>query len=113
MLEAITRSLSFRLLAIFLVLAALFVYGATVALRWIYADDDLRELISGHRSLHVEYVRQDIGNPPRIDRAIAITKQVPVDIRIAGPDGPTDLWRRRLWQDRSGPASVIYIRLQW
>jgi len=85
MLESVTRSLSFRLLAIFLVLAALFVYGATVGLRWIYSGDDLRELISGHLSLHVEYVRQDIGDPPRIDRAIAITRQVPVDIRIAGP----------------------------
>jgi signal transduction histidine kinase len=86
MLESLTRSLSFRLLAIFLVLAGIFVYGATVALRWIYSEDDLRELISGHLSLHVGYVRQDIGDPPRIDRAIAITEQVPVDIRISGPD---------------------------
>ncbi|MDH4048373.1 MAG: HAMP domain-containing histidine kinase [Gammaproteobacteria bacterium] len=86
MLESLTRSLSFRLLAVFLVLAALFTYGATVAIRWIYSSDDLRELISGHLALHVEYVRQDIGDPPRIDRAIAITRQVPVDIRIAGPD---------------------------
>jgi signal transduction histidine kinase len=85
MLEKVTRSLSFRLLAIFLVLAAIFVYGATVAIRWIFAGDDLRELISGHLSLHVEYVRQDIGNPPDIERAIAITEQVPVDIRIDGP----------------------------
>jgi signal transduction histidine kinase len=86
MLEGLTRSLSFRLLAIFLVLAGIFVYGATVALRWIYSQDDLRELISGHLSLHVGYVRQDIGDPPRIARAIAITEQVPVDIRITGPD---------------------------
>lgn len=86
MLEVLTRSLSFRLLAIFLVLAGIFIYGATVALRWIYSEDDLRELISGHLSLHVGYVRRDIGDPPRIDRAIAITEQVPVDIRISGPD---------------------------
>lgn len=86
MLEKLSRSLSFRLLAIFVVLAAVFVYGATHALRWIYSEDDLRELISGHLSLHVSYVRSDIGNPPRIDRAIAITERVPVDIRIAGPD---------------------------
>ncbi|HSG73548.1 MAG TPA: HAMP domain-containing protein, partial [Planctomycetaceae bacterium] len=86
MLEGLTRSLSFRLLGIFLLLAAVFVYGTTVALRWIYSQDDLRDLISGHLSLHVGYVRQDIGDPPRIDRAIAITEQVPVDIRISGPD---------------------------
>jgi signal transduction histidine kinase len=86
MIESLIRSLSFRLLAIFLLLATVFVYGATVALKWIYSQDDLRELIHGHLSLHVGYVRDDIGDPPRIDRAIAITEQVPVDIRIAGPE---------------------------
>ena len=86
MFEKLTRSLSFRLLAVFLALAALFIYGATMAIRWIYSSDDLRELISGHLALHVDYVRRDIGDPPQIDRALAITKLVPVDIRIAGPD---------------------------
>jgi signal transduction histidine kinase len=86
MLEKLRRSLSFRLLAIFLVLAVLFVYGTILAIRWIYSSDALRELISGHLALHVEYVRQDIGDPPRIERAIGITRKVPVDIRIAGPD---------------------------
>jgi len=84
MLEQLKRSLSFRLLAIFALLAAAFIYFATVGIRWVYSEDDLRELISGHLSLHVEYVRRDIGTPPNIDRAIAITKQVPVDIRISG-----------------------------
>ena len=84
MLEQLRRSLSFRLLAIFAVLAIAFVYFATVGIRWVYSEDDLRELISGHLSLHVEYVRRDIGIPPNIDRAIAITRQVPVDIRISG-----------------------------
>ena len=84
MFEQLKRSLSFRLLAIFAVLAIAFVYFATVGIRWVYSEDDLRELISGHLSLHVEYVRRDIGTPPNIDRAIAITQQVPVDIRIYG-----------------------------
>ena len=84
MIERLTRSLSFRLLAIFLILAAAFIYFATVGIRWVYREDDLRDLISGHLSLHVNYVRNDIGDPPRIDRAIAITEQVPVDIRIHG-----------------------------
>jgi len=85
-IERLTRSLSFRLLAIFLVLAGLFVYGATIGIRWVYSQDDLRDLISGHLSLHIDYVRRDIGDPPQIDRAIAITEKVPVDIRIAGRD---------------------------
>ena len=84
MIERLTRSLSFRLLAIFLVLAGAFVYFANIGIRWVYQEDDLRELISGHLSLHINYVRNDIGDPPNIQRAIAITEQVPVDIRIAG-----------------------------
>jgi signal transduction histidine kinase len=79
------RSLSFRLLAIFITLGFLFVWGSFVALRWVYNSDDIRGLISGHLSLHVHYVREDIGSPPSIENAQAITKAVPVDIRIAGP----------------------------
>lgn len=86
MLERLSRSLSFRLLAIFLLLALLFVYGTSVAIRWMYNSDEIRGLISGHLSLHVHYVKEDIGSPPRIDRAVAITESVPVDIRILGPD---------------------------
>jgi signal transduction histidine kinase len=84
MIERLRRSLSFRLLAIFLVLALAFIYFANIGIRWVFREDDLRELISGHLSLHVNYVRDDIGDPPQIARAIAITKQVPVDIRISG-----------------------------
>jgi signal transduction histidine kinase len=86
MLNRLSRSLSFRLLAIFLVLGGLFVLGTIAAIQRFYNSDQIRGLISGHLSLHVSYVREDIGVPPRIDRAIAITERVPVDIRIYGPD---------------------------
>lgn len=79
-------SLSFRLLAIFLVLGGLFVFGTFKAIQRVYNSDEIRGLISGHLSLHVSYVREDIGVPPRIDRAMAITRRVPVDIRVYGPD---------------------------
>lgn len=85
MLERPSRSLSFRLLIIFLTLAASFVYFSIAAVRWVYDTDEVRELVSGHLSLHIDYVLDDIGEPPRIARAIAITRRVPVDIRIAGP----------------------------
>jgi len=86
MLNRLTRSVSFRLLAIFIVLGGLFVFGTFKAIQRFYNSDEIRGLISGHLSLHVSYVREDIGVPPRIDRAIAITEKVPVDIRILGPD---------------------------
>lgn len=81
----LARSLSFRLLVIFLVLGGTFVFGTFKAIQVVYNSDSIRGLISGHLSLHVNYVREDIGAPPRIDRAIAITERVPVDIRIFGP----------------------------
>lgn len=86
MIRRLSRSLSFRLLLIFLVMGVLFAYGAILGIRWVYLTDELRELVSGHLSLHVDYVRDDIGNPPSVQNAIAITEKVPVDIRIVGPD---------------------------
>lgn len=86
MLRRLWRSLSFRLLAIFLVLGGLFVYGTFKSIQNFYNSDEIRGLISGHLSLHVQYVREDIGSPPRLDNALAITERVPVDIRVAGPD---------------------------
>jgi signal transduction histidine kinase len=86
MFDWFRRSLSLRLLAIFILTGGLFIYGALGAIRFVYNSDDVRGLISGHLSLHVNYVLQDIGSPPDIGRAIAITERVPVDIRILGPD---------------------------
>ncbi len=85
MFNQLSRSLSFRLLLIFAVLGSLFVFGTFKAIQRFYNSDQIRGLISGHLSLHVNYVREDIGVPPRIDRALAITEKVPVDIRILGP----------------------------
>jgi signal transduction histidine kinase len=85
MIRRFWHSLSLRLLAIFLLLAVLFAWGVVAGIRWAYSADDLRSVISGHLSLHIDYVRQDIGSPPRLDRALAITRKVPVDIHISGP----------------------------
>ncbi|MDX1403874.1 MAG: HAMP domain-containing sensor histidine kinase [Woeseiaceae bacterium] len=106
MLRSLSRSLSFRLLIIFLVLGGLFVIGTGKAIQWFYNSDEIRGLISGHLSLHVNYVREDIGVPPRIDRAIAITERVPVDIRILGPsiDWASDPNFPRLEQLDFGPS---------
>jgi signal transduction histidine kinase len=85
MIRRFWHSLSLRLLAIFLLLAVLFAWGVIAGIRWAYSADDLRAVISGHLSLHIDYVREDIGTPPRLDRALAITRKVPVDIHISGP----------------------------
>ena len=85
MIKRLSRSLSFRLVAIFLLLGCLFVFGTYKSIQRFYNSDQIRGLVSGHLSLHVSYVREDIGVPPDINRAIAITEKVPVDIRILGP----------------------------
>ena len=106
MLKKLSRSLTFRLTAIFLTLAALFVWGTLGALRWVYNSDEIRGLVSGHLSLHVSYVKDDIGSPPRIDRALSITRRVPVDIRISGPgiDWASDEDFPRLDELEFGPS---------
>lgn len=109
MIGRLRRSLSFRLLAIFLVMGLLFAYGAVLGIRWVYLTDDLRELVSAHLSLHVSYVRRDIGNPPSVDNALAITERVPVDIRIVGPsiDWASDPGFPRLDQLEFGSSDIF------
>ena len=70
MLNRLSRSLSFRLLLIFLVLGGLFVLGTINAIQRFYNSDETRGLTSGHLSLHVNDVREEIGVPPRIERAL-------------------------------------------
>lgn len=85
MIGRITRSLSARLLAIFVVTA--FVYG--IASRYmvdlVWGTGYLSEVVGAHMTLHVDYVLNDIGLPPSIERAQAIVERVPVDLEIEGP----------------------------
>ncbi|MDP2324198.1 MAG: HAMP domain-containing protein, partial [Gammaproteobacteria bacterium] len=85
MIKQISRSLSARLLGIFILTAL--VYG--VLGRFVYQlvldQDYLREVVGAHFSLYADYVLKDIGSPPSIERAKAITQRVPVDIRLSGP----------------------------
>jgi signal transduction histidine kinase len=109
MIRRLSRSLSVRLVGIFIALAALFIWGTFSALRWVYNSDEIRGLISGHLSLHVSYVKQDIGSPPRIDRALSITQRVPVDIRILGPsvDWASDENFPRIDELEFGPSPLF------
>jgi signal transduction histidine kinase len=109
MIRRLSRSLSVRLVGIFIALAALFIWGTLGALRWVYNSDEIRGLISGHLSLHVSYVKDDIGSPPRVERALAITQRVPVDIRILGPgvDWASDERFPRLEDLEFGPSPLF------
>ena len=109
MIRRLSRSLTVRLVGIFIALAALFIWGTFSALRWVYNSDEIRGLISGHLSLHVSYVKQDIGSPPRVERALSITQRVPVDIRILGPsvDWASDEHFPRIDELDFGPSPLF------
>lgn len=80
------RSLSARLLLIFAATALVFVYGTRVAVNLVLDTDYLRALAGSHVSHYLEYILDDIGDPPSMERAQEITEAIPIDLRIIGPN---------------------------
>ncbi len=82
--HALGHSLRVRLVAVFLLLAialaATFTFGMQKALSvgWRVAA---RPLVSDY----VDRLAADIGNPPSIERAQALTRRLPVSVQISGP----------------------------
>ncbi|MCC5793152.1 MAG: HAMP domain-containing histidine kinase [Chromatiales bacterium] len=85
MLMRISRSLSARLLAVFLVTSVIYVMASRYAVQAVYDYDYLRQIVGAHISLHADYVLSDIGTPPDLARAEEIVQRIPVDMRIQGP----------------------------
>ncbi len=79
------RSLSARLLGVFLITSLVYALASRLAVDLVLDRDYLREIVGAHISLHTNYVVRDIGWPPSIERARAITDHNPFDIRIDGP----------------------------
>jgi signal transduction histidine kinase len=84
-ISKITRSLSARLLAIFAVTSLVYAIASDFAVQAVLDRDYLREIIGAHIALHTNYVLQDLGAPPDIEKAAAMTRANPLDIRIEGP----------------------------
>lgn len=97
------NSLSGRLTLLFIGMAILFVLlvGAGIgrALH-VHFDQTLRP----HLQRYVEYIRHDIGNPPNLARAAALSRELPVTIQIAGPDG--------VWVSRGEPVDLGTLELR-
>jgi signal transduction histidine kinase len=95
--HALAHSLRVRLVAMFLLLAmamtATFVFGMQYALG-IGWRDAARPLVMDY----VDKLAAEIGNPPNLDAAQAITERLPLSVRISGP---TVNWR-------SNPAERDY-----
>jgi signal transduction histidine kinase len=86
MIREITRSLSARVLGVFVLTSLVYIVASRYVFDLVWGTGYLSEVIGAHMALHVDYVLNDIGDPPRIDRAQAIVGKVPVDIMITGPD---------------------------
>ncbi|MBM4196684.1 MAG: HAMP domain-containing histidine kinase [Gammaproteobacteria bacterium] len=86
MIRQITRSLSTRLLAIFLVTSLAYGLASRYVVDLVWGTGYLSEVVGAHMALHINYVLADIGTPPDVARAQAIVDRVPVDILLRGPD---------------------------
>ena len=77
----LNRSLSLRLLILF----ALFTVAILFTLKFAVGfalDSQFKENIRPHVAQYFGYLRQEIGDPPSIERARKITERLPIDIAI-------------------------------
>jgi signal transduction histidine kinase len=86
MIWQVTRSLSARVLGVFVLTSLVYIGASRYVFDLVWGTGYLSEVIGAHMALHVDYVLDDIGLPPRIERAEAIAAKVPMDIQITGPD---------------------------
>jgi signal transduction histidine kinase len=112
-IREISRSLSARLLGIFILTAIVYAVVGRFVYLLVLDQDFLREVVGAHISLHADYVLNDIGSPPSIERARAITERVPVDIRLSGPgvDWTSDPSFPQIDEIPFGPIPIGFLGL--
>ncbi|MDH3512995.1 MAG: HAMP domain-containing histidine kinase [Gammaproteobacteria bacterium] len=84
-IHGIGHSLSARLIAIFLITSLVYGIASRYAVDLVLDRHYLGEVISAHVALHANYLVQDLGSPPDVEKARGIAEQHPMDIRILGP----------------------------
>lgn len=85
MIRQVVHSLSARLLGVFLITSIVYGFASRYTFDFMWGTGYLSEVVGGHMALYVDYVLDDIGSPPRIERAAAIVRKVPMDIMLRGP----------------------------
>ncbi|HEY0635089.1 MAG TPA: HAMP domain-containing sensor histidine kinase [Gammaproteobacteria bacterium] len=78
------RSLSGRLLLLFIGMAVLFVVLVGVSIGRVYRAH-FEHTFRPHLIQYLDYMRADIGTPPDLQRAAALSREVPVQIQLDGP----------------------------
>jgi len=79
------RSLTARLLLVFL-LASMIAAGAIIAVILHGFASHWRGNVRPHLFQYLDYVNEDIGNPPDLQRARELAEHLPINIYITGPD---------------------------
>ena len=72
--------------------------------------DYLREMVGAHISLHTNYIIRDLGSPPSIERAKAITDTIPMDIRIEDLAEPILSDHQRVVLGEVDPTTVPQVQ---
>lgn len=85
LLNYLGHSLPARLLAIFVLTASIFLIVTTIM--WgVGMRHQWKTRIHPHMLQYVDYLNQDIGTPPNLERALQISDALPIAIHIVGPD---------------------------
>lgn len=85
-LNPLRHSLSTRLLSVFIIASVLLTGLAMYTLLHGFANQ-WRVNAQPHLQLYLDYISEDIGNPPSQARALELSQKLPVHIYIQGPDG--------------------------
>ncbi len=112
--RAFAHSLRVRLVAMFVLLAfamaSVFLFGMQAALSTGWRDT-AKPLVTDY----IDMLAADIGSPPSIERAQALTQRLPLSVRLSGPQinwrsHPQDPDYGRGWMDdkRSGPDELRF-----
>ncbi len=101
------QSLSGRLVLLFVVAGLLLSLLVGASLRWGFRSQFAANVVP-HLHNYLDYLRQDVGTPPDLARAEALSRRLPLTIHIIGPNGeawssdgePLDLSRLELRRGR-------------
>lgn len=78
------HTLSSRLVVLFIIMAIIVVILLGISMGSAFRAH-FRDNLRPHLAQYLDYIHQDIGNPPDLNKAEQLTNQLPLDIYITGP----------------------------
>lgn len=97
------HSLSGRLTLLFIGMAVLFLVLVGAGIGHSFREH-VATTLHPHLQRYIEYIRRDIGNPPDLERAASLSRDLPLHIQIAGPDVR--------WASHGSPVDLSALKLR-